>query len=259
MEWSDFMLTAETFNWILYSWIAIAVVIFPVLLKITAPYGRHSKTNWGPMINNNLGWFLMELPAFAIFVGLVISGNGLSVNIITLFMGLWFIHYFHRAIIFPLRLRTRKKKMPVLIMVFAVFFNSVNGFINGYWFGYLSPGYEISWLYDPRFIVGGLLFVLGFFINQYHDKLLLDLRKKNPGEYKIPFGGLFRYISCPNFYGEIMEWAGFALMTWCLPTFSFFLWTLVNLLPRALDHHKWYKQKFEDYPKNRKAVFPYIL
>lgn len=253
------MIPSEIFNVIVWVWIGIALVIFPVLLKVTAPYGRHTKTSWGPMIDNRLGWFLMELPALLAFSVLVVAGGGLKNSPIAVFFGLWVIHYFHRAIIFPLRLRTRKKKMPALIMSFAVFFNLINGFVNGYWFGYLAPAYELSWLRDPRFIVGIILFISGFAMNQYHDKILLALRKTSEGAYRIPFGGLFRYISCPNFFGEIIEWAGFALMTWCLPSFSFFLWTFVNLVPRALDHHKWYRSAFEKYPKERKAIIPFLL
>lgn len=253
------MISLEVFNWIVYVWIAIAVVIFPVLLNITAPYGRHSKTNWGPMINNRAGWIIMELPSLLTFSILVLWGRGSDNFLILIFFALWFIHYFHRAIIFPFRIRTKKKKMPVLIMIFAVFFNFMNGFLNGYWFGYLSPGYDIDWLKDPRFIIGAFLFIAGFIINQYHDKILLGLRKKSNGEYRIPYGGWFRFVSCPNFLGEIIEWGGFALMTWCLPSFTFFLWTFVNLVPRAIDHHKWYKEHFPDYPKERKALIPKVL
>ena len=149
--------------------------------------------------------------------------------------------------------------MPILIMGAAVFFNLVNGFVNGYWFGVLSDGYPDNWITDPRFIAGVLVFITGFVINQYHDKLLLALRKNSNGEYKIPYGGLFRYVSCPNFLGEIIEWGGFALMTWCLPSFSFYLWTFVNLVPRAIDHHKWYRERFPDYPTDRKAVIPFLV
>jgi 3-oxo-5-alpha-steroid 4-dehydrogenase 1 len=59
--------------------------------------------------------------------------------------------------------------------------------------------------------------------------------------------------------GEIVEWGGFALMTWCLPTTSFFAWTVVNLVPRALDHHRWYRKKFDNYPPSRKAIVPFVL
>ncbi len=119
--------------------------------------------------------------------------------------------------------------------------------------------YPDSWISSPRFIVGILLFITGFVINIYSDNYLIKLRQNNTGNYSIPQGGLFRYISCPNFLGEIIEWGGFALLTWCLPTLSFFVWTAVNLIPRALDHHKWYKSQFPDYPENRKAIFPFLF
>jgi hypothetical protein len=249
----------HTFNWIVIIWIAFAVLLFPVILKIPAPYGRHARTNWGPMINNKLGWFIMEAPALFVFAFFVFSGEGIHQPAVLIFALLWIIHYFNRVIIFPLRIRTKGKKMPVVIMVFAVFFNLMNGIINGYWFGTLTSGYDNNWLTDPRLIFGGFLFATGFFINQYHDRILINLRKSKTSGYKIPYGGLFRYISCPNFLGEIIEWGGFALMTWCLPTLSFFIWTLVNLVPRSLNHHRWYLQTFQEYPKNRKALFLFML
>jgi 3-oxo-5-alpha-steroid 4-dehydrogenase 1 len=252
-------MTLESFNLLVIIWTGFAILLFPVILKIPAPYGRHARSNWGPMINNKLGWFLMEAPALFIFVYFIIKGKSYQQNSIQIFALLWIIHYFNRVIIFPLRIRTKGKKMPLVIMVFALFFNLINGFINGYWFGELSPSYSPSWFADPRFIFGALLFVTGFFINQFHDRILIALRKNSTSGYKVPHGGLFKYISCPNFLGEIVEWAGFAMMTWCLPTLSFFIWTMVNLIPRALDHHKWYQKTFTDYPANRKAIFPEIL
>lgn len=35
--------------------------------------------------------------------------------------------------------------------------------------------------------------------------------------YKIPYGGMFEYVSCANFFGEIVEWVGFAMASWSLP------------------------------------------
>jgi 3-oxo-5-alpha-steroid 4-dehydrogenase 1 len=253
------MISREFFDILVISWIGIAVVIFPLLFKITAPYGRHTKSNWGPMISNRLGWFLMELPALVLFSFFILTGKNLGQLVILAASTLWVAHYINRTLIFPLRIKSSNKKMPLTIVALAFFFNIVNGFINGYWLGHLSPPYAESWLYDPRFITGIILFVAGFIINQYHDHLLIRLRKSSGTSYKIPYGRLFRYISCPNFFGEIIEWGGFAILTWCLPSFSFFLWTVVNLLPRAVDHHRWYKSNFPEYPKERKAVIPFLL
>jgi len=247
------------FNNIMYAWICVAIIIFIILLKITAPYGRHSTKTWGPMINNRMGWIIMELPALASFTVLVAIGKANGNNMIWFFFALWVLHYINRDLVYPLRIKTKGKMMPLVIMLMALFFNFVNGFLNGYWFGFLSPGYDISWLKDPRFIIGISLFIFGMITNLVTDEKLLKLRKNSGTGYSIPHGRLYKYISCPNFFGEIIEWAGFALMTWCLPTLTFFLWTFVNLVPRALSHHKWYKSHFKDYPSSRKAIIPFIL
>lgn len=252
------MISLDNFNLLVIVWIGIAVLIFPVTLFITAPYGRHSKSTWGPMINNRVAWILMEIPALIIFVWMVLGAKGISNYIVYTAFFLWTAHYIHRSIIFPFRIKTAHKKMPILIMLFAVCFNFVNGFINGYWLGNFAA-YTNEWFFDFRFIIGIVLFISGFIINQYHDKILIGLRKSSTNGYQIPYGGLFRYISCPNFFGEIIEWAGFALLTWSLPSLAFLIWTFINLVPRALDHHKWYKNKFPDYPKKRRAIIPRLL
>jgi steroid 5-alpha reductase family enzyme len=104
-----------------------------------------------------------------------------------------------------------------------------------------------------------VVFLIGFIINQYHDYILINLRKGENTGYKIPYGGLFRFVSCPNFLGEIITWLGFFIVTQSLPALAFFVWTLVNLVPRALDHHKWYRSQFADYPAKRKAVIPFLV
>ncbi len=253
------MITLKLYNTIVIVWIALGILMFPLILKVTAPYGRHSKSNWGPMLDNRVGWFIMESPALFLVIFFVFKGNGLYNAAITIFFLLWLLHYVHRTLIFPLRLKTKGKKMPMAIVASAFFFNLVNGFIIGYWMGFLTSEFNVQWLTDPRFLLGVTFFLSGYIINQYHDRILLRLRKNNGGGYKIPFGGLFNYISCPNFLGEIIEWGGFAMLTWCMPTLSFFIWTMVNLIPRALDHHKWYINKFPEYPPKRKAVIPFIL
>jgi 3-oxo-5-alpha-steroid 4-dehydrogenase 1 len=251
----------STWNYYLFVriWIGFAILLFPLLLRITAPYGRHSSRNWGPMISNRLGWIIMELPSLIVFVGFFILGpNSMNLPMLIFFL-LYTAHYTNRSIIFPFRTRTSRKLMPLLIALFAIFFNLVNGFLNGYYFGTVSAGYSIEWLYDIRFILGSILFVSGMFINVRSDNSLLALRKSSGNGYSIPMGGMFRYVSCPNFFGEIVEWTGFAVMTWSPAALAFAVWTVVNLVPRALDHHRWYRNRFENYPGDRKALIPYIL
>jgi len=148
--------------------------------------------------------------------------------------------------------------MPWLIAGSAIFFNLVNGFALGYLYGRFEC-VDNSWFFDLRFIGGIVLFTAGVYINWKADAMLIGLRKPGETGYKIPQGWLFKYISCPNLFGELIEWGGFALLCWNLPALTFFIWTAANLVPRALSHHRWYREKFVDYPAERKAVVPFVL
>ena len=100
--------------------------------------------------------------------------------------------------------------------------------------------------------------LVGFAICFHADRVLRHLRKPGETGYKIPHGGFYRWVSSPNYLGEIIEWTGFAVMTWNLPGLAFMVFTIANLFPRAFSHHRWYLDKFPDYPKNRKAIIPFI-
>jgi protein-S-isoprenylcysteine O-methyltransferase Ste14 len=252
-------MSADIYFLILKVWIAFAIILYPLLLKVTAPYGRHTRKGWGPMIPNRLGWVVMELPSLVLFAVFFWYGPNTQNYITIIFFLLYTLHYTNRSLVFPFRTHTANKKMPLIIAVFAIFFNLVNGSMNGYYFGSITGGYGLDWIYDFRFIAGSLFFIIGAYINIRSDNILLALRKNSSNGYAIPSGGFFRYVSCPNFFGEILEWAGFALMTWSPAALAFAVWTVVNLIPRALDHHRWYRNRFNDYPPDRKAIIPYIL
>ncbi|MBL0911147.1 MAG: hypothetical protein IBJ09_02155 [Bacteroidia bacterium] len=248
-------MSSTQYFYIAAAWIGIGIITFFVLLWKTAPYGRHSRSDWGPMISNKLGWFFMEFFVLVVLWSFLLYFNT-DWNIpVILIVSCFSFHYINRSIIFPLRIKTKGKKMPVVIMFSAMGFNLMNGFLIGYFLTHFAT-YDNSWLRDPRFIAGMLLFLGGMYINWKSDTMLISLRKPGETGYTIPRGFLFNSISCPNLFGEIIEWGGFALLTWSMPGLAFFVWTFANLVPRALSHHNWYLQKFPDYPAQRKAVLP---
>ena len=247
-----------SFEFLNYVWIAAALLAFSSLLffNIKAPYGRHSNDSWGRMISNKWGWFLMELPALIVMPVISIMGPSEKNEVSYILISIWVIHYANRTLIFPFQLNTNNKKMPLIIVFSAIIFNAMNGFLNGYALGYMDLDLIDASSYHV--IIGSLIFVSGMAINRWADKALIRLRENKQG-YQIPRGGLFEYISCPNHFGEIVEWIGFALIAWNLPALTFAIWTFCNLSPRSRNHHIWYQQHFKDYPKNRRAVIPYIF
>ena len=241
----------------LISWIIFGFAIFLILLKFKPKtYGRYFSKK-SILLNNRLGWILMEIPTLIFMPYFTFNGNYPN-KVIICFFCLYMIHYINRTLIFPFKLKFKKKKIPIHIVISAAFFNLCNTFFIGYYFGNLAK-YEITWFQTPYFISGIIVFFIGMYVNQTSDYTLINLRKINNDDYKIPFGGLFKYISCPNYFGEILEWVGFAILTWSLSGLAFALWTIFNLLPRAIRHHNWYKSNFQEYPKNRKAILPHLL
>jgi protein-S-isoprenylcysteine O-methyltransferase Ste14 len=249
----------ELFNRVVFIWIIIAIVIFITLLFIPAPYGRLKSNKWGVMISSRVSWIVMEFPSLAAFCYFYFRGNSGENLYSTILASFWILHYAHRTFIFPFRIRDRVKKMPLAISIMAIFFNLMNGFINGFYLGNIFPAGREFVSPDTVFITGMILFLAGAAINLHSDHVLINLRKNNGDNYTIPYGGMFAWVSCPNYFGEIMEWLGYAVMAWSLPALSFFIWTFANLVPRAIHYQRWYRKNFADYPVERKAVFPFIL
>ena len=118
-----FSLSWTGYQALLYIWIAVAAIVFFVLLKITAPYGRHTSASWGPGIANHIGWMIMELPVLIVLWYVLLSGIDKVVTASWVMIGLFCLHYVHRSLLFPFRLHTRGKKIPLLIVGSAIFFN----------------------------------------------------------------------------------------------------------------------------------------
>lgn len=234
------------------------ILFCAVLFFIPAPYGRYVRSGWGTRINCQLGWTLMESPAVILFAFWFVMGNSSTLVLLILFTA-WQVHYLHRSMIYPSLLKG-KKDMPTGVVVMGIVFNIINSYLQGRWLFTLAPGamYGKAWLEDPRFAAGLFLFAGGMFINMHSDQLLRNLRSKNTG-YTIPRGGMFTFVSCPNYLGEIIEWMGWAIATWSLAGLAFALWTCANLVPRARSHHLWYRKEFPDYPQKRKILIPFLF
>jgi 3-oxo-5-alpha-steroid 4-dehydrogenase 1 len=248
---------AEIYSLSLILIFSFAAIILFLLFYVSAPYGKFSRAGWGPAIHSKWAWMIMEFPSPALMIIFFIwSVNFGIVN--SIFICLWLSHYLYRTFIYSFRQSGRNKPYPLILVVMALVFNCLNGLVNGYGIFYVYS-YNQEWLLSWKFVLGTFIFLMGFFINKIADEKLRNLRRNHPGEYILPHGWLFKYISCPHYFGEIVEWIGWAILTWSLPGLSFALFTFANLFPRAIVSHKWYKINFPEYPKERKAVIPFII
>lgn len=253
--------TAHNFNLFLLIMSAIALVVFIALHFIDAGYGKFYNKKWGPSLDNKLGWVLMESPVFIAMLLLWLLSERKDSLCRLIFLLLFELHYFQRSFIFPFLIKG-KSRMPVSIILMGVVFNTLNALMQGGWIFYISPleMYPDSYLLDPRFICGSLIFFFGMFVNIQSDNIIRHLRKPGDTAHYLPKGGMFRYVSSANYFGELLEWTGFAILTWSLSGAVFVLWTFANLGPRSARIHDRYQEEFpEEFDsKHTKRLIPFI-
>ena len=248
----------DTYGWLVALQFALAVPTLLSLFFVTAPYGRHARTGWGPTIPARVGWIVMESPAVWFFVLVYFQGENALRPVPLVFLAMWQLHYVYRAFVFPFLIRAEGRRMPLTIPAMALLFNLLNNYVNARWISSMGS-YGTGWLADPRFLVGSALFLSGFALNVASDRTLRNLRAPGETGYRIPRGGAFEYVTAPNYLGEIVEWTGWAIATWSPAGLAFAVYTFANLAPRALSHHRWYRERFPDYPRERKALVPFLL
>lgn len=259
----------SAFNIYLGVMTVIAVITFIALYYVEAGYGMLISPRWGKTISNRWAWFVMEITIFILmWIMWALSPHRFE-TVPLVFLIFFQLHYFQRALIFPFLFRG-KGKMPIGIMSMGVVFNILNAWIQGYWIFFVAfdeahpaPFVRagIDWFSTPQFIIGTILFFAGMAINLHSDHIIRNLRKDDQDtKHYFPKGGLFRYVTSANYFGELVEWLGFAILTWSLSGLVFFIWTFANLVPRAAAIHKRYRARFpeEFATRNIKRVFPFI-
>lgn len=251
----------RAYSIVIFSMIAMAVVVFLALHLVTAGYGMMYTKRWGPTVNNRLGWVLMESPVFFAMLALWLLSDRRGEAAPVVMTCFFLLHYFQRSFIFPLLLKG-KGRMPLTIILMGITFNLINAYMIGGWIFYLSPSdqYPVSWLRSPQFIIGTVIFFAGMLINLQSDHIIRSLRKPGDTRHYIPRGGMYNYVTSANYFGEFTEWVGYAILTWSIPGAVFALWTFANLAPRARSLQQRYIQEFGDeYRRLRlKYIIPFI-
>lgn len=252
---------AVQFNTFLYTMAIIAIIVFVALYFVKAGYGQFVSKKWGASVPNKVGWILMEAPVFVFMTILwAVSDRAFEPAAFTIFL-FFQLHYFQRAFIFPFLIKGNSR-MPVTIVGMGAFFNMLNALMQGGWLFYISPKgmYGYQWFSTPMFWIGATLFIIGMLINIDSDRRIRLLRKPGDTKHYLPKGGLFEYVTSANYFGELIEWCGFAIMSWSTAGAVFVLWTFANLTPRAASIYNSYKKEFADEfaRKKLKRIFPFI-
>ncbi|KAI9341569.1 3-oxo-5-alpha-steroid 4-dehydrogenase-domain-containing protein, partial [Zopfochytrium polystomum] len=205
-------------------------------------------------IDGKIAWTVFEAVSFFGFIYFHLSSPLHQFNPATVaFFAMWFTHYFHRSFIYTYN-SPAIKPTNFTVTVFAMTFNTANAYINGL----ASAAVPASRVASPFFYLGVAVFFFGMYINVSSDYKLFALRRKKRadaaksdaktaaagggGDYFIPYGGFFDYVSCANYLGEMVEWCGWSIALGHYAGWVFAYFTITNLGPRAFSTHAWYKQ-----------------
>jgi very-long-chain enoyl-CoA reductase len=239
-------------NVILYGYLGfLTLAIVPMELRGMAMM-EYSKFRTSKGISSRIGMLLIYgLPLVALFMGALSYLLHPSQYQIIVF-GALFIH-FTKRILEVLFLHKYSGPMNPYTAILIAFFYSLTAFLPVY-----LNRQPLMQAMDALAYVGLALFVVSEGLNFLHHKILSNLRRDTM-EYVVPRGGLFEWVACPHFLFEIMAWLGLFLLFRHLAMFLFFAFMAAYLTGRSLRTLKWYREKFADFPPERKAIFPFVL
>ncbi|TRY93358.1 hypothetical protein DNTS_032853 [Danionella cerebrum] len=233
------------------------VMHFLCLLKSHAAYGRYvDMSSSSMMVPAKVAWFLQELPALVVPLLLMATTEGMDSTGKHLMLWTFCLHYFQRSCIYPLL--TKGHPYPLNMMLTGMVVCSLNGFLQAHYLLHCATFHK-SLFAEARLLAGLIIFFIGMGINIHSDHILRNLRTPGEMTYKIPRGGLFEYVSGANYFGEIVEWLGYTITSWSFPTFAFAFFTICFIGPRAYHHHRFYIEKFKDFPRSRRSIIPFIF
>ena len=176
----------------------------------------------------------------------------------TLGLTMGLVHYGKRILESLLVHHFSRETMPIKNLYINVFY---------YWvlFG-ISCGYSIfnesfSNNMGPMKYIYFCLFFVFEFMNFLCHMVQKKAKEESKGEYKILPGIYgFQYVSCANYFWEVLSWVAFSLFA---NTINFYIFTACGfyvMTKWALEKHSNFKNLFGDnYPRERKAILPFMI
>ncbi|XP_022746561.1 very-long-chain enoyl-CoA reductase-like isoform X1 [Durio zibethinus] len=253
---SSLMVTAASVFTLIYVGILGVLEIGGIHLKYSKFFNTGSSAAASSRIKvpSRVGMFLLYTPAF--LVGLASFWLFPDGDLRFLFLrSAVTIHFFKRdfEVVFVHKYSGEMAVDSMIIILFSYFtVSSSLIYIQVLTQGLPQPSLDLKY-------PGILLFLIAITGNFYHHYLLSKLRAKGGKDYKIPKGGLFGLVICPHYLFEILGFLGISLISQTLYSFCVSLGLALYLMGRSYVTRRWYLSKFDDFPKEVKALIPYVF
>ncbi|KAI3451301.1 hypothetical protein Pfo_007966 [Paulownia fortunei] len=124
--------------------------------------------------------------------------------------------------------------------------------------GHLNPLMQLKWYVW----IGAAFFSWGWIHQRCCHAILGSLRENDQkvSDYAIPHGDWFEYVSSPHYLAEIVIYGGIAIASGFsdITIWLLFGFVVANLAFAAVETQRWYLSKFDNYPRNRYAIIPFV-
>lgn len=242
-------------------WTAGKIILYVAFALITPMLGLSEWRGWSTLkyskfrsekgLSSRTGMFILYFVPVVAHL-LTISNYGYEWTIPQICLSVCVILHFSKRSAESLFLHKYAGPIDPLTVFQIAFFYSGVSWAAAY-FNQFTPS-----VVDSVFFIGIVFFITGVVGNFVHHKYLADLRRESTA-YFIPQKGLFKWVSCPHYFFEILGWLGMAMV--CKQPYMYltFLAMTFYLMARSLKAQQWYRNQFADYPAERKAMIPFLF
>ena len=229
--------------------------IFYVLQKfVPIPYGKsYTPGRFKIEIKDRVAYILCNFFGPFLFVYSQCSlPNG---HIFSVPSVIFTIHYFHRIFIYSWFRKSSSRPWPLYTFLYYLCSNTLFGLLTSFLLIFSGKTFHIA----LQILLG--IVILGFaVVAAIHDYKLCSLRHGGQNGYQIPNFFLFKWVSGPNYFLEIIEWLLFTLyLPFNLGAVAYVALVLANISGKAEWNHDAYIRIFKNkYPKDRAPWIPFI-
>lgn len=215
----------------------------------------------GPQISWRLVYVIEYLgPLLIAFLFFVKNNHFNNASVTNVAFIMFSFHYLKRILETIFVHEFSKSTMPLFNLVKnSSYYWILSGLLIGHYVFNGGANYQVHFLGNFRYV-----FVFLFFCSQISNLkchlIQKNLKQKNNGEKGIPHGEGFQFVSCANYFWEAMSWLFFSLFINHWSCYLFFAVGLTVMTKWAKERHSNYLKTFGDkYPKNRKAIIPFLI
>ncbi len=226
------------------------LVIGEAAERLRLPYG---KFRTGAGVNSRAGLALAyAIPAF-LYVALWVEGGAPQTAYHLVLFGTFLFHFVRRILeVSFVNSYSRPTPLRALVTVALLYSGAA---ASCAFFQVRTLGQPVPGL---LFILGALVFAVGEVLNVYHHWLLARLRPPGVRAYAPPRGGLFGWVASPHYFGEILSFVGYAMMSNLLPVWGNALVVAAYLSSRANSTLNWYRRQMpRQIPSDWRRLIPF--